>query len=637
MSVDPTILRGSLRVTIAGLLLPAGLVAGSLALAGAPASAAAGAVAPSAVIPPLTVTVTKVADPRYGDPLVLNVRSTGNDVSATVSYGNTELMSKPLSGGGARFEIPTTGFKAGTEYRLDVDAGNENQSGTAFIRFTPQFIAGTVHPASMTISYSAPLYIAYKADEATNVVPTGSAAVIEEGEGSFSTKVRTDGTAALLSGSLTPGPHQVEVRYLGDDAYAPTSAGAGSHVGTLTVVPMPTATMANLSASVVTQGDPLNLIATTKSTDPLTTSDPTGWLSVNATPQGGGTSVNLFYGAYEGRQAAKTLDLTEFAATHTGTWTIRTANTGNSMSKSSYAESTLRINKPGSVTAATMTTLTLDRDHTTAGGAAVDAVAHVTVEGGANPDGQVVFYLDGAQVGVASVGSNGSARVPISSTRAGEHVVTAHYLGSATQGYSVSEERTLTVDKADTKVTIGASGSVTAGTRVPITVEAIDSTLVPPAGTVLVHEGSRSLGMAGITSGRGSFQMPMLERGTHVITFDYPGSPDLAASQATISVTVKPAPVKKVTAKIQARFKKLARHRMRAAVTVKAAQRVTGRVVIRLGKRVVARGVLKPGAKSARVVLKTKELPEGKRKLVVRYLGSPSVKAATKTYRVRVR
>jgi hypothetical protein len=637
MSVDATSLRRSLHVTLAGLLLPSGLVAGSLALVDAPASAAS-IVAPSAVVPPLSVTVTKVADPRYGDPLLLDIKSTGNDVAATVRYGNTELMSKPVSSKATRFEIPTTNFKAGTEYRLDVDVANEQQSGTALVRFTPQFIAGTVHPASMTISYSAPLYIAYQANEATTVVPTGWAAVIEEGQGSFSTKVRTDGTAALLSDSLTPGEHQVEVRYLGDAAHAVTGPGTGSHVGTLTVAPMPTTTAANLSASVITQGDPLNVIASIRSADPLTTKDPTGWLRVDAIPQGGGQTLYLASVPYEGGQIAKTIDLSEFASEHSGTWVLRTTNTGNTMSKTSYSESTLRIDKPGSVTADTTTSLTLDSDHTTAGGTAVDAVAQVTVDGGAAPDGQVAFYLDGAQVGAAGVGSNGSARVPISATRAGEHIVTAHYLGSATQGYSVSEERTLTVDKANTKVTVGATGSVKAGTKVPITVEAIDSTLVPPAGTVLVHEGTRSLGMAGILAGRGSFQMPMLERGTHVITFDYPGSPDLAASHAQITVTVKPAtPTPKAASKIKASFKKIAHHKVRAVVKVISSRKVTGRVEIRLGKRIVARGVLKPGAKFARVVLKTKKLQKGKRKLVVRYLGSPTVKAAKKAYRVRVR
>ncbi|MBN9612008.1 MAG: Ig-like domain repeat protein, partial [Actinobacteria bacterium] len=79
----------------------------------------------------------------------------------------------------------------------------------------------------------------------------------------------------------------------------------------------------------------------------------------------------------------------------------------------------------------------------------------------------------------------------------------------------------------------------------------------------------------------------------------------------------------------------------KAKVTVTTAARLTGRIEIRSGSKVVAKGAIKSaagaGTKSTSITLTTKKLKKGTRKLTIRYLGSPTIKASSKSYRVRVR
>lgn len=635
--------RAALVATLlAGLVgLPAALGAEG-ANAGPPGGATAA--------PAFRVSATKVADPRYGDPLLLNVRAfggTGDPINATVSMDGIDLETKELP---AQFQIPTTGLKIGTSYRVDVTAGDGTVGGTTYERFVPQFIPGTVRLPSTTVPYSAFIPVEFAADAPTAVRPTAGTAVRlhTSAQRSVGTGGIDENGRTLLGAAddhLEPGTHFVEVEYAGDGAYAATAPGTGSFVGDLVVERIPNRIDATFSTTVLTQGEPLIMNAVARNDTPfLLRESPKGAIRVVAQRTDGGDPVVIEPGRpYPGGYQAARFDLTQFAATHTGSWEIRVSNTGDAITaESAVARTTIQIKEPGSTAIPTTTSLQLDRGTATVGGDDVLATAHVAVEGAAaRPTGQVAFYVDGNEVGRSPVDTDAIARLSLTPGDVGQRSVTARYLGSATHDGSLSPARTFTVEQASSTISL-TPDTVVAGTAAVIDVVASGSS-VTPTGSVSVTEGSTLLGTVTLVSGRGTIALPV---GTHDLTLDYTGDVNVRASQARLTLTVTPgpsgpsdpgssAPPAVSPSGVKASFKSLARHRVKARIAVSAATPATGIVEIRAGRRVVATGVLSAGSTS--ITLTTKRLKPGKRRLTVRYLGSPSVAESSRTYRVRVR
>lgn len=136
--------------------------------------------------------------------------------------------------------------------------------------------------------------------------------------------------------------------------------------------------------------------------------------------------------------------------------------------------------------------------------------------------------------------------------------------------------------------------------------------------------------------------MPTDKVGTYQVSARYTGTSTQAPSTSrTQEYIVQPRievpdyPQKPVKSNVKASFTKLSKHRVKAKIVVSATQPASGKIEIRYGSKVVAKGTLKRGVKSIR--LTTQKLKKGKRKLTVRYLGSSTVKASSKSYRVHVR
>jgi len=542
--------QGRARRTALAAAIIGGLVLGPLVAVGSPVNAAQGAPAHATTQGGLpSVDPLYEDDPRIGDPLLVLAFTNVPNAVITVRIAGTVIESKPVDPDYARFDIPTTGMKVGTPVRIDFEANNGTVRAESAIVINPQPVTGSVRVASMTVSYSAPVYFEVVPDKPSSVPTTGKADLMLQGRLASNTQVRTDRTGALPTVSHGPGAYPYAIHYRGDDAWSPTAAGAGSAEGTLTIVKMPTETRAQLSKTVLSQGQSLKVAASVRSTDPLTTLDPgASRLKVTAIPEGGGDRITLAEADYPGNGEEKTVDLSEFAKQQLGTWVIRTEYVEGVTARSSSSESTVRIAPPGEVLTPTATSLELDRSTATLGGAAVNATAKVLTESGAAAAGQVVFKVDGSQIAVAALDAQGVARARVPAAKLGARSVTAHYLGSAEQAGSESAARSFTVLPA-----------------------------VKP-------------------------------------------------------VDPKPA---KVKSSVKASFKKLSKHRVKAKVYVRAVKPATGRIEIRYGSKVVAKGTLKPGAKS--ITLTTKKLKKGKRKLTIRYLGSSTVSASSKSYKVKVR
>ncbi|GAA3532426.1 Ig-like domain-containing protein [Nocardioides daeguensis] len=612
------------------------------------ANAGPPAVAPAA--PPLKVSATKVADPRYGDPLLLNVRvsgGTGDPIAGTVSMNGIELETKELP---AQFQIPTTGLKVGTSYRVDVAAGDGTLGGTAYERFVPQLITGTVRLSSTTVPYSAFLPVELAADAPSAVRPTAGTMIALHtstqrfvGGGMIDENGRT--LVESVDDHLRPGTHFVEIEYAGDGFYAPTAPGTGSFVGDLVVERIPNVVDATFSATVLTQGEPLTMNAAVRaSTTFILRESPHGAIKVVAQPTDGGEPVVIEPGrAYPGGNQSVRFDLGQFAATHTGTWEIQVSNTGDAITaESAVSRTMIQIKEPGSTAIPTTTSLQLDRGTATVGGDEVLATASVAVTGAAaRPTGQVAFYVDGNEVGRSPVGADASARLPLAPGAVGQRSVTARYLGSATHDGSLSPARMLTVGQASSTISV-TPDTVVAGAEASVDVVASGS-VVKPSGSVAVTEGSTLLGTVTLVAGHGTIVLPV---GTHDLTLDYSGDVNVRASHARLTLTVTPGPSDPGSptppvmspSSVTGSFKSVAKHRVKAKIAVSSASSMApadGVVEIRSGRRVVARGVLSSASTS--ITLTTKRLKPGKRRLTVRFLGSPTVAGASRTYRVRVR
>lgn len=195
--------------------------------------------------------------------------------------------------------------------------------------------------------------------------------------------------------------------------------------------------------------------------------------------------------------------------------------------------------------------------------------------------------------------------------------------------------------KAPSKLTVRSSqsgGSVT----LSVVVEAVGSSVVP-TGTVTVMEGGDWFGDFSIVAGRGSRVLPKLAVGEHTLLLNFTGDANTLGSQAFYTLVVTPEVVKptKASSRVKASFTKASKHRVKAKVTVTTAAKLTGWIEIRDGSKLVAKRTIKSlagaGTTSTSVKLTTKRLKKGKRKLTVRYLGSATVKAASRSYTVRVR
>lgn len=622
--------RRAARIALAGALI------GGLAVA--PASMAASAAAPAPAAAPavtLKVTATKVADPRYGDPLQLNVRSvspTGEPVTASVMMNGTEYGTKELP---AQFEIPTTGLQIGTSYRVDVDAGDGSLSGTAYERFTPQAIPATVIPSTTSIVYSQNLPLKVVANKPTWVAPNGWVRM-PWGSSQKAAPVRNAaGEGTMQTSDILPGTYDVVMNFVDDPLYAPTAPGSGSYAGPLVVSRMPTKTTSLLSRTELTKGDSLETLLTVQSSVSGTTVPPFGIVSITATPAGGGSAIELRRIAVSDNRLLP-VDLSSFTVSHTGDWVIRSRYEGTPNIDPSFSETRIRINEQGSPAAVTHTELQLSGSATPIGGAPIQATAKVTVDGGAAPTGAVVFLVDNVQFGAeVPVDAQGVARASLSPAAIGSHAVVARYIGTAAQAASSSPARNFSVEQASASITPSTAAAV-AGDKLTIGVAAVDSS-VEPSGTVTVSEGSSQLGAVAISSGRGTFTVPGLSPGGHELRLSYSGDANVSAAQTRLVLTVKALPQQPAKAKssVKASFTKLSKHRVRAKVSVSASRPASGRVEIRYGSRVVAKGTLKAGAKS--ITLKTKKLKKGKRKLTIRYLGSSTVSGSSKSYTVRVR
>ncbi|MBM7516261.1 Ig-like domain-containing protein [Nocardioides nitrophenolicus] len=176
------------------------------------------------------------------------------------------------------------------------------------------------------------------------------------------------------------------------------------------------------------------------------------------------------------------------------------------------------------------------------------------------------------------------------------------------------------------------------------TVDVYES-LEPANGTVAFYLNGAQLGeeVAVDAEGTARMSMPTDQVGTYQVFARYTGTATQAPSVSrTLDYRVDPAITPPpghaqgaaVASSVKARISPAPGRRVRVKVVVSASRPATGRVEVRDGSKVVASGTI---TAAGTVKLRTRKLARGTHRLKVRYLGSTTVSASGRTYRVTVR
>ncbi|UYM03336.1 Ig-like domain repeat protein [Solicola gregarius] len=155
-------------------------------------------------------------------------------------------------------------------------------------------------------------------------------------------------------------------------------------------------------------------------------------------------------------------------------------------------------------------------------------------------------------------------------------------------------------------------------------------------GKVSVFKGKKRLGTAKLAKGKATIKLgrTALKPGKHKLQVKFAGSTRFKASKAKATLRVTKARSTVRATKVGPKKVVAKKTRAKVRVNVRAADlRPGGKVTIRSGGKVIGKGSVRKGALTLRV---QKFAKPGKKKLVVRYAGSSTVKAGSDRLSIRV-
>ncbi len=172
-------------------------------------------------------------------------------------------------------------------------------------------------------------------------------------------------------------------------------------------------------------------------------------------------------------------------------------------------------------------------------GASVDFTA--TVAGAFNPTGTVEFYDGVVLIGTGSLNGSFQATLNHAFTLAGNHDISAHYLGDGNNNASVSGVEVVIVQEVrkDTPVTatvLSVANPSIIGDTVVMTADVTGG--YGPAGVVFFKDGGMFIGSGALVAGTATFSTDQLAVGSHDLTAEYQGDVNNNASTSAI-VTVQ--------------------------------------------------------------------------------------------------
>lgn len=329
----------------------------------------------------------------------------------------------------------------------------------------------------------------------------------------------------------------ITASYDGSATLAAASTSAAFTVGAIA-----TTTTVTADPAVVTIGDPVRFHATVA---PTHGGDPSGTVQFRVDGSDFGAAVALADG--EATSAAlSTLGL--------GDHTVVAVYNGNAdHASSTSAAVTFRVREP---LKPTTTTSSVDPAVAVTGQPVTLGATVVTATG--TPTGEVVFTVDGDEVGRGVVGTDGAASTTVTDLPVGSNPVVATYAGDDVFGPSSASPRTVTVSKAAVEVTLAATDSTTVtgeGVGLTATVAVQAPGGGTPDGTVqLLVDGNPVGAPVAVTNGSATFEpLTSLTAGSHVLAASYSGSTgyqsgsdqveqQVAKADTTVALLASPTP-----------------------------------------------------------------------------------------------
>jgi len=397
----------------------------------------------------------------------------------------------------------------------------------------PTTTALAASTASSVFGQAVTLTATVAGQAAGSPAPTGSV-TFQDGSSVLATVVLASGSATLVlpSGGLPAlaiGTHSFTASYGGDSRYNPSTTGAAV---TDVVALAQTATSVASSSAPSVYGQPVTFTATVAVSAPGAGA-PTGTVSFT-------DGSNLLGSVALG--AGGTATLTTALPLSVGSHAIVATYGGDSSFAGSASTSLSQQVTPAS----TATSVAASPNPAVAGQPVTfTATIAPTAPGAGAPTGTVVF-ADGGQAISGSIALAGnSATYTTSALAVAKHTITAVYSGDPNFLASGSGPIAFTVNLASTALSAQASPTAPVHGQA-VTLTATLTVAAPGAGTptasIQVADGTAPLGTATLTGGGGSFTATIstsaLATGSHVLGLSYPGDANLAASSASVALTV---------------------------------------------------------------------------------------------------
>lgn len=472
----------------------------------------------------LTTTITPSLSCAGGDVTVAGKLSTGAagvpvslflDKSPVTPGATVTAATTTTSGGNYSVTIaapaePDGLQKAGARGSWGVVASAGGATNAATLVVTPK--------ACSTLAYSGDLTAAQGGTatvRATLVDRTGGAvsgrAITFALSGGATTSATTNAAGVAETTLAVAGPPRnatISASYAGSATLEPAATSAAFTVGAIA-----TTTTVTADPSVVTIGDPVRFHAAVA---PTHGGDPAGTVQFRVDGSDFGAAVVLADG--EATSAAlSTLGLGD----HT---VVAVYNGSSDHATSTSAAVTFRVREP---LKPTTTTSSVDPASAVTGQPVTLGATVATATG--TPTGEVVFTVDGDEVGRAAVGTDGAASTTVTDLPVGSNPVVATYAGDDVHGPSSASPRTVTVGKAAVAVALAATDSST------VTGEAVGLTATvavqapgggTPGGTVqLLVDGNPVGDPVALTNGAATFEpLTSLTAGNHTLAASYSGS-----------------------------------------------------------------------------------------------------------------
>lgn len=432
--------------------------------------------------------------------------------------------------------------------------------------------------------------------------------------GGASTTATTNAAGVAQASLAIAGPPRsatLTASYAGDAGLEPASTAAAFSVGTIT-----TTTTVAADPAVVTVGDPVRFHATVA---PSHGGTPSGSVQFRVDGSDFGAAVALSGGTATSA-ALSTLGL--------GDHTVTAAYLGTAdHTASTSAAVVFRVREPLKPTS---TTSSVDPAAAVAG-QPVTLGADVTATGG-TPTGEVVFTVDGTEVGRAPVAPDGSASTTVTDLPVGSNPVVATYAGDDVFGPSSAAPRTVTVAKASVAVTLSATDdSTVTGEAVGLT--ATVDALAPGGGTPdgavqLLVDGNPVGAPVSLVNGAASFPpLTSLKAGAHTLAAAYAGSGRYLSGTDQVQQQVSPADT--TVALVASPTPSLQDQEVRLTATVAAAAPgsgdPTGTVTFSADGDPIGSAPLSGGT----AVLEVSDLAPGSYQLTARYAGDDDYTASS--------